>query len=146
MLPVGYSDHSLGINIAIAAVARGAIMLEKHFTLDKNLPGPDHKASLDPREFARMVTAIREVEVALGNAEKKLPRQSLIILILCASIWLRLKRSRKVKNSPSAILQLSVRKGKYLQYISGRFWERPPTKIMSLMMLYHEFFCKYSKE
>lgn len=57
-----------------------------------------------------MVTAIREVEVALGNAEKKLPRQSLIILILCASIWLRLKRSRKVKNSPSAILQLSVRK------------------------------------
>ncbi|MEK6730683.1 MAG: N-acetylneuraminate synthase [Pseudomonadota bacterium] len=71
LLPVGYSDHSLGINIAIAAVARGAIMLEKHFTLDKNLPGPDHKASLDPREFARMVTAIREVEVALGNAEKK---------------------------------------------------------------------------
>ncbi|EOH0514898.1 N-acetylneuraminate synthase [Vibrio fluvialis] len=69
-LPAGYSDHSEGITIPIAAVARGAVLIEKHFTLDKNMEGPDHKASLEPDELAAMVKAIRQVEVALGTAVK----------------------------------------------------------------------------
>lgn len=69
-LPVGLSDHSLGIEVPIAAVAMGAKMIEKHFTLDKSWPGPDHKASLNPSELKSMVTAIRYVEQALGHGEK----------------------------------------------------------------------------
>jgi N-acetylneuraminate synthase len=68
--PVGFSDHTLGINIAVAAVARGACVLEKHLTLDRTMPGPDHQASLTPDEFATMVSAIRQVESALGSGVK----------------------------------------------------------------------------
>lgn len=69
-LPVGYSDHSSGIEVAIAAVALGAAVIEKHLTLDTSLPGPDHKASLDPSAFAAMVEALREVGQALGTGRK----------------------------------------------------------------------------
>jgi N,N'-diacetyllegionaminate synthase len=69
-VPVGYSDHTLGATVAIAAVARGACVLEKHFTLDRSLPGPDHRASLDPAELKALVASIREVEVALGSDVK----------------------------------------------------------------------------
>ena len=69
---VGYSDHTQGIEIAIAAVAMGASVIEKHFTLDCNMPGPDHKASLEPAELKAMVAAIRNIEVALGDGIKKL--------------------------------------------------------------------------
>lgn len=68
---VGYSDHTLGIEAPIAAVALGAAVIEKHFTLDKNLEGPDHKASLDPQELTAMVTSIRNIEAALGDGIKK---------------------------------------------------------------------------
>ncbi len=68
---VGYSDHTLGIEIPIAAVARGAVCIEKHFTLDKNMEGPDHRASLEPKELKAMVTAIRNIEKALGDGIKK---------------------------------------------------------------------------
>ena len=68
---VGYSDHTLGIEAPIAAVALGAKVIEKHFTLDRNLPGPDHKASLEPDELKAMVKAIRNIEKALGNGIKK---------------------------------------------------------------------------
>jgi N,N'-diacetyllegionaminate synthase len=68
---VGYSDHTVGIEVAIAAVALGATLIEKHFTLDRSLPGPDHKASLEPAELAAMVAGIRNVEVALGSTEKR---------------------------------------------------------------------------
>ncbi len=68
---VGYSDHTDGIDIAIAAVALGAVIIEKHFTLDKNLEGPDHKASLEPDELARMIESIRRVERALGDGVKR---------------------------------------------------------------------------
>jgi N-acetylneuraminate synthase len=71
-LPVGYSDHTAGILIPIAAVARGACIIEKHFTLDRTLPGPDHAASLEPDEFKWMVSAIREIESALGDGDKKM--------------------------------------------------------------------------
>lgn len=70
-LPVGYSDHTAGIAIPIAAAALGACVIEKHFTLDRNLPGPDHKASLEPDELKRMVRSIREVETALGSPIKQ---------------------------------------------------------------------------
>lgn len=70
-LPVGYSDHTLGIIVPIMAVAMGAKVLEKHFTLDKNLLGPDHKASLEPEELKEMVEAIRKTEIALGTGVKK---------------------------------------------------------------------------
>jgi len=69
---VGYSDHTQGIEVAIAAVALGAVVIEKHFTLDRNLPGPDHKASLEPHELKEMVSAIRNIEVALGDGIKRL--------------------------------------------------------------------------
>lgn len=70
-LAVGYSDHSQGITIPIAAVARGAQVIEKHFTLDRNLPGPDHQASLEPDELSDMVKAIRDVENAFGDGIKQ---------------------------------------------------------------------------
>lgn len=69
-LSVGYSDHTQGIAIPIAAVARGASIIEKHFTLSRSMPGPDHKASLEPAELKNMITAIREVEAALGRSQK----------------------------------------------------------------------------
>ncbi len=68
---IGYSDHTLGIEIPIAAVAMGATIIEKHFTLDKNMEGPDHKASLEPNELKAMVHAIRNIEIALGSSIKK---------------------------------------------------------------------------
>mgnify|MGYP001596705377 FL=1 len=70
-VPVGFSDHTLGTEIAIAAVALGACVVEKHFTLDRHLPGPDHRASLEPGELSSLVGAIRKVELALGSGEKR---------------------------------------------------------------------------
>jgi len=70
-LSVGYSDHTLGIEVPIAAVAMGAKIIEKHFTLDKNLHGPDHKASLEPGELKEMIKAIRNIEMALGDGIEK---------------------------------------------------------------------------
>lgn len=75
-LPVGYSDHTLGIEVAIAAVALGARVIEKHFTLDRTLPGPDHRASLEPDELRHMVSAIRNVEQALAGDGVKRPSAS----------------------------------------------------------------------
>lgn len=69
-LPVGYSDHTEGILIPVAAVARGATFIEKHFTLDRAMPGPDHKASLEPTELTEMVKQIRDLQLALGDGAK----------------------------------------------------------------------------
>ena len=70
-VPVGLSDHTLGLAVALAAVARGAAIVEKHLTLDKAMPGPDHRASLDPGEMAALVRGIRTVESALGDGDKR---------------------------------------------------------------------------
>lgn len=70
-LEIGYSDHTKGIEVPIAAVAMGAAVIEKHFTLDKNMPGPDHKASLEPAELKAMVEAIRNIEKAMGDGIKQ---------------------------------------------------------------------------
>ena len=74
---VGYSDHTPGIEIPVAAVAMGADVIEKHFTFDKTLPGPDHVASLDPHELSEMVKAIRHTELALGSPEKRPSRSEM---------------------------------------------------------------------
>jgi N-acetylneuraminate synthase len=70
-VPVGYSDHTLGIEVALAAVALGACVIEKHFTTDRGLPGPDHAASLEPAELATMIAGIRSVEASLGDGVKR---------------------------------------------------------------------------
>jgi N-acetylneuraminate synthase/N,N'-diacetyllegionaminate synthase len=70
-LEVGYSDHTTGIEVPVAAVARGAVIIEKHFTLDRNMEGPDHKASMEPEEFRRMTEAVRNIEKALGTGIKQ---------------------------------------------------------------------------
>ncbi len=71
---IGYSDHTLGIEVSLAAVALGASCIEKHFTLDCNMEGPDHKASLEPGQLKTMIRAIRNVEKALGSSIKKLSK------------------------------------------------------------------------
>jgi N,N'-diacetyllegionaminate synthase len=76
---VGYSDHTMGTEIPVAAVALGAVIIEKHLTLDRTLPGPDHLASLEPHEFRDMVLAIRHIEVALGNGIKT-PQKSEVLI------------------------------------------------------------------
>jgi sialic acid synthase SpsE len=68
---MGYSDHTEGIEVSMAAVALGAVVIEKHFTLDRNLPGPDHKASLEPSELTALVEGIRNIEVAMGDGIKR---------------------------------------------------------------------------
>jgi N,N'-diacetyllegionaminate synthase len=73
---VGYSDHTLGIEVSIAAVALGAMVIEKHFTLDNTMPGPDHKASLEPNELKDMVTGIRNIEIAIAGSGIKQPSNS----------------------------------------------------------------------
>lgn len=73
-LPVGYSDHTQGIEVPIAAVAMGATVIEKHFTLDRTMEGPDHKASLEPNELIVMVKAVRNIEKALGNGNKNITK------------------------------------------------------------------------
>jgi N-acetylneuraminate synthase/N,N'-diacetyllegionaminate synthase len=70
-VPVGYSDHTLGVEVAVAAVALGASILEKHLTLDREMPGPDHAASLEPKEFTELVRDVRSVEAALGDGIKR---------------------------------------------------------------------------
>ena len=90
---VGYSDHTMGIEVGVAAVALGACVLEKHFTLDRSLPGPDHKASLEPTELVQLITSIRTVESALGTgikqataAEKETARAARKSLVTIAEI------------------------------------------------------------
>lgn len=116
-VPVGYSDHTVGIHVPVAAVARGASIIEKHFTLDRELPGPDHKASLEPDELAAMVRAIRDVERALGDGIKR----------PTASEWKNRLTARK-----SLVAARATRKGETLELACKRpgtgrspfeFWE-----------------------
>lgn len=89
---VGYSDHTLGIEVATAAVALGASVIEKHFTLDRDLPGPDHKASLEPAELKAMVESIRNIEKAISGTGLKLPSASESKNIIIARKSIHLKR------------------------------------------------------
>jgi N,N'-diacetyllegionaminate synthase len=96
---VGYSDHTLGIEIPIAAVALGATVIEKHFTLDRNMPGPDHKASLEPYEFKTMISAIRHIERALGDGIKRVSPSE--------------QKNRPIARK-SIVAKRSIKKGEYL--------------------------------
>ena len=94
--PIGYSDHTLGIEVPIAAVALGARVIEKHFTLDRTLPGPDHSASLEPKELSLMVKSIRNIEVAISGSGRKEPSNSEIKNIFNARKSIHLSRNIKV--------------------------------------------------
>ena len=102
---VGYSDHTPGIEVAIAAVAMGASVIEKHFTMDRNLPGPDHKASLEPEDLMAMVAAIRNIEIAMGDGIKRLTQSEarnkpVMRKSLVASRKLRRGKSSARRTSP----------------------------------------------
>jgi N-acetylneuraminate synthase len=104
-LPVGYSDHTAGIEVPVAAVALGAEIIEKHFTIDRMLPGPDHKASLEPGELKAMITAIRNVEIALGSSEKQpTDTERRNMLVARKSIHLARPVSRGVQLSESDLV------------------------------------------
>lgn len=86
-VPVGYSDHTLGIAVELAAVAMGACVIEKHLTLDRSSPGPDHRASLEPQEFAALIDGIRRVESALGDGVKRpAPTEAAIVSVVRKSL------------------------------------------------------------
>ncbi len=99
-VPIGYSDHTLGIEVPLLARALGACIVEKHFTLDKSMDGPDHKASLDPEELKQMVVSIRNLEKAMGSAEKK-PNKSeekMMLLVRKSLIAAReIKKGKKIE-------------------------------------------------
>ena len=86
-VPVGWSDHTLGVTVGVAAVAGGASLIEKHFTLDRNLPGPDHQASLEPDELTTFIAAIREAEAAMGDGNKRpVPAEAAIAAVVRRSM------------------------------------------------------------
>lgn len=110
---VGYSDHTLGVDCAVAATALGACVIEKHFTLDKNMPGPDHAASSTPLEFAALVKAIRTVEKAMGDGTKR----------ICAS-----EQEMRIVSRKSIVVVDALPKGRKLS--EGDFaYRRPGTGI-----------------
>jgi N-acetylneuraminate synthase/N,N'-diacetyllegionaminate synthase len=108
---VGYSDHTLGIEVPIAAVALGAVVIEKHFTLDRNLPGPDHAASLEPLELVAMVNAIRNIEQAISGNGIKEPSQSEIKNRIAARKSLHLTRSMKAGETLNETDLIALRPG-----------------------------------
>ena len=81
-LKIGLPDHSLGIEVPIAAVALGAEIIEKHFTLNSNMIGPDHKSSIEPQELSKMVKSIRKIELALGSERKKITKSESFFLVI----------------------------------------------------------------
>ena len=110
-VPVGLSDHSLGISVPQAAVALGACMIEKHYTVDKKLPGsPDHHLSVDPAEMRAMVEGIRTVEKALGKAAKGLePLEKEAFLYARRSVTSAVRPSRRARPSPARCSPTSAR-------------------------------------
>jgi len=122
-LPIGYSDHTLGDVAAVAAAALGAIIIEKHITLDCSLPGPDHRASMEPAEFSEMVKKIRIVERLLGSSEKKpVPAEEEIRLVARKSIVARVNITKGTKLTRDMLMLKRPGTGippKYLEQIIG---------------------------
>ena len=131
-LPTGFSDHSLGIYAPISAVSLGAVVIEKHFTLDKNLPGPDHKASLSPEELKEMVSAIRLIEKALGNGIKRpTPEEEKIKKVARRSLVanVNIPKGATIKKEMVAIKRPGIGiEPKYLNEIIGRRVKRDVKK------------------
>ncbi|MBF0363049.1 MAG: N-acetylneuraminate synthase [Oligoflexia bacterium] len=116
---VGYSDHSLGIEVPIAAVSLGASIIEKHFTLDNDMPGPDHKASLEPKDFKKMVTAIRNIEVALGSEQKSISNSEIKNLNI-----IRKKIVSKIEIKKGDILdETNLTTKRSSNGISAKYWD-----------------------
>ena len=105
--PIGYSDHTKGIEVPIAAVAMGATIIEKHFTLDRNMEGPDHKASLEPSELKAMVQAIRNIEKAIGTGKKKPSVSEVKNIVIARKSPLKRVRSSQNKTLPPNALELA---------------------------------------
>jgi N,N'-diacetyllegionaminate synthase len=126
---VGYSDHTLGIEVPIAAVAMGACVIEKHLTLDRTLEGPDHAASLEPSEFKEMVTAIRNIELAMsGNGEKQASNSEIKNkLIARKSIHLARAMSKGDKLAEADLLALRPGGG-----VSAMQWEQVIGKVLTV--------------
>lgn len=126
---IGYSDHTLGIEVPIAAVALGATIIEKHFTLDRSLPGPDHVASLEPRELKEMVAAIRNIELAMAGDGYKTPSKSELknIDIARKSIHLNKKMNKGDTISEDDIIALRPGDG-----ISPMEWEHIIGKVLAV--------------
>ena len=125
---IGFSDHSLGIACPIAAVAMGACIIEKHFTLDKHLAGPDHKASLEPNELEMMVQGIRQIEKALGDGEKRLTKSE--------------KENLKIARK-SLVARCEIKKGELFSEMNLTT-KRPATGISA--MRYDEFLGKVANK
>lgn len=125
---IGFSDHSLGINAPIGAVALGASIVEKHFTLDKSLPGPDHKASLNPNELEMMVKSIRDLEMMLGNGVKKMTKSE--------------KENIKIARK-SLVAKIFIKKGEKFSE-ENLTTKRPGSGISA--MLYDKFLGKIAKK
>ncbi|MCC9071737.1 N-acetylneuraminate synthase [Flavobacterium sp. F-65] len=125
---IGYSDHTLGIEVPIAAVAMGARIIEKHFTLDRTLPGPDHVASLEPKELKEMVRAIRNIELAIGGDGEKVPSESETknIIIARKSIFINRNLSKGHIITDDDIISLRPGDG-----ISPMEWENIVGKILT---------------
>ena len=117
---IGYSDHTLGIEVPVAAVALGATVIEKHFTLDRNLSGPDHKASLEPQELKDMVSSIRNIESAISGNGIKEPSKSELKNIAIARKSIHLKRDLKKGEVLNENNLISLRPG---DGISSIHWE-----------------------
>lgn len=113
---VGYSDHTLGIEVPIAAVALGASVIEKHFTLDRNMKGPDHKASLEPRELKAMIKGIRNIEKALGSGIKKAS---------CS------ERKNKIIARKSIVAARNISKGEY--FTADNITTKRPASVLNPM-------------
>lgn len=124
---VGYSDHTLGIEVPIAAVALGATIIEKHFTLDRSLPGPDHKASLEPQELKAMVSAVRNVEKAIAGSGEKVPSASEKKNITIARKSIHLSKALNSGETITEECLIALRPG---DGISPMEWERIIDKTM----------------
>ena len=125
---VGYSDHTLGIEAAIAAAALGATVIEKHFTLDRTMPGPDHQASLEPDELKAMIKAIRNIELALGDGIKKpsaseIPNMPIARKSLVAAVPIKKGEVFTIKNVTVKRPALGVNPMRWNEYI-GRIASR----------------------
>ncbi len=122
--PVGYSDHTLGITIPIAAVARGAKVIEKHFTISRRLSGPDHSFALEPAELKNMVRAIRDTEQAVGNPRKTVAQSELVRYKRGRrSIFAKVDIPRGTRIEPEMLAVLRPGIGlmpKYLDMVVGR--------------------------
>lgn len=130
-VPVGYSDHTPGLEVALAAVALGACVIEKHFTLDRNLPGPDHRASLEPHELRALIAGIRTVEQALGDGIKRpVPAEADTRAVARRSLAARVDIPAGTVVQPAMLTALRPSSGIHpslLKHVVGRRTRRPLT-------------------